>query len=236
MSVKAAGWQALAGSSIQQPAMLIFMPELISTTEVLLEQGDLLRRIVLPHLTSPEGYICPPKRSPGLHVSGLLRYVARKLKMREYVEDADEEDAIERGHLPLRWFVGQICEEGLASLYPEMVWQPGELKDPLIMTCDGLTCDPELGLIVEEFKARRYKRFTSGEAMLQKKWTWRNHGTCYCLGYGACYVRWHSLSLFEFPDPSYITYLVRFSNEDLRNMQAVIDANREGAIAEGFAE
>jgi len=202
---------------------------------VRLEHRDLLQRVALVRETR-DGFIVPPARTPGLHLSGLLKYVAVKSKITSYVEDAEEEDAIERGHHPWRWFLGQMIEEGLASLYPSMVWQPGEVRSPLIMTPDGLSYEDAYGVVIEEFKARRYKRFPSGQEMLLKKWAWRHQGMGECLGYGTQYVRWHVFSLFEFPDPAYTTYLFKFDDEDLAGMARVIESNREGAIREGYAE
>jgi hypothetical protein len=208
------------------------MPTLLSETEVRLEKSDLLRRIVLPRETDEAGLIVPPPRSPGLHLSGLLRYIALKSKITTYIADADEEDAIERGHLPLRWFLGQIAEEGLASLYPDMLWQPGEITDPVIMNCDGVS-GGELSCI-EEFKCKRSKK-VSGEKFL-KNWVFMQQGLGYCLGYGLDIVRWHVLYLFEFPDPVYCQYTVQFNRADLAGMNKMIESNRAGAIAEGYAE
>lgn len=198
-----------------------------------LERRDLLRRVALDRETNGR-FIVPPARTPGLHLSGLLRYIAVKSKITTFVEDAAEEDAIERGHHPLRWFLGIAVEEALASLYPDMTWQPGEIMSPVIMTPDGISYDEYP--IIEEFKARRYKRFKSGKEMLSKKWAWAHQGMGECLGVGTPYVRWHVFSMFEFPDPSYIKYLIKFSDEELAGMERMIEVNREGAIREGYAE
>lgn len=227
------------------PINYLFMPTLISETDVKLERGDLLQRVMLPRLIDrSNNTIVPPMRAPGLHLSGLLRYVALKSKITAYIHDAEEEDAIERGHLPLRWFLGQIVEEGLASLYPYMLWQPGEMFDPLIMNCDGVSsADETIALLhglppsacfLEEFKCRRTKKI-SGVALM-KKWIFMQQGLGYCLGYGAEYVRWHILSLFEFPDPVYTQYLIHFSQKELDESRRMIDINRESAVEAGFAE
>jgi len=219
----------------------IAMPTLISEIDVRLERNDLLRRIALPREVDASGMIVPPKRTPGLHLSGLLKYIAHKSKITAYITDADEEDAIERGHLPLRWFLGQIVEEGLVSLYPGMFWQPGETNDPLIMTCDGITpgveedADNSLPYcLIEEFKCKRAKRMDG--AKFVNKWIFMQQGLGYCLGYGGQHVRWHILALFEWPDPVYTQYLVKFEQKELDDCRRMIDRNRDAAIENGYAE
>lgn len=212
------------------------MPTLISETEVRLERADLARRIVLPRSVDSAGYIVPATRTPGLHLSGLLKYVAAKSKITSYIADAAEEEAIERGEMPLRWFLGQAWEEAAVSLYPEMIWQPCELDDPIIMNCDGLMYEDHDGeqATVQEFKLKRAKRTTAQKFL--SNWIFMQQGLGYCLGYGAQYVCWHVCYLFEFPDPVYIKYLVRFEQAELDSMARMIEVNREKAIAEGYAE
>ena len=119
------------------------MPTLISETDVKLERSDLLRRVALPRDVGPDGFIVPPARTSGLHLSGLLRYIATKSKIGAYLEQLAEED------MPLRWAMGHAWEEFAASLYPDMTWQPGEIHDPLVMNCDGLSWDhPGVGEVV----------------------------------------------------------------------------------------
>jgi hypothetical protein len=213
------------------------MPTLISETDVKLERSDLLRRIVLPRQTDSNGFIVPPPRTPGLHLSGLLKYIAQKVKITTYLEQIAEED------LPLRWAMGMAWEEFAASLYPAMVWQPGEVTDPVIMTCDGITTgvdqhgieDEGLPFVIEEFKCNRAKKY-KGADLITKKWLWMQQGLGYCLGYGTEYVRWHVLGAFEFPDPIYTQYLVQFSRQELDVCARMIEVNKEGAIREGHGE
>lgn len=186
-----------------------------------------MRRVVLPRDVGPDGFIIPPVRRPGLHLSGLLKYVATKSRITARLQEIEEEE------FPLRWLMGHAWEEFAASLYPDMVWQPGEQTEPLIMNADGLTIGGEN--IIEEFKFNRSKKY-SGPNLIGKKWLWMQQGLGMCLGYGTDLVRWHVLSAFEFPDPIYTKYLIRFSDQEIREMQTIIDVNRESAIKEGYAE
>ena len=206
------------------------MPTLISETDVRLEKSDLLRRVVLPRAVSADGFLIPPARTPGLHLSGLLKYFAKKLKHSEYAAQADEDN------VPLQWLLGHAWEEMAVSLYPDTIWQPGELMEPVIMNCDGLTDDAEVGApVVEEFKFRRAKRM-SGVDFVTKRWAFMQQGLGYCLGYGAEHVRWHVCAVMEWPDMIYTKYLVKFSEKEIADMARMIEVNKKGAMESGYCE
>jgi hypothetical protein len=204
------------------------MPTLISETDVKLERGDMLRRIPLDYRRTIDealGFIVPPARTPGLHLSGLLKYIAEKSRITTRIaEIADEEH-------PWRWAMGLAWEEFAASLYPAMTWQPGEVADPVIMTCDGI----EEGRCIREFKFNRSKKY-KGPDLIQKKWLWMQQGLGYCLGYGYSVVQWDVLSVLEFPDPVCTQYLIEFSPKEIADSRRMILANRDGAIREGYSE
>lgn len=211
------------------------MPELLREMEVRLERRDLLNRIALPRKVDARGFIVPPSRAPGLHLSGLLKYIACKSRITERIKEVEEEE------LPGRFLFGLAMEEYLASFYGDMVWQPYEQQDPVIMNCDGIGTDdcggpPETPpeIVIAEFKAGRFKRI-EGRKILAK-WLWMSQGMGECIGYGANLVEWHVFALMEWPDPTYTRYLVRFSGEDLHGMQQMINANKAAAIAAGYAE
>ena len=187
----------------------------------------MLRRIVLPRQVSSDGFIVQPPRASGLHLSGLLKYVAHKSRISARLAEIAEEEH------PWRWALGQAFEEFAASLYPEMTWQPGELSEPLIMNCDGI--DARERPVICEFKHNRAKKY-SGADLIKKKWLWMQQGLGYCLGYGANLVEWHVMSTMEFPDPVYTKYLVWFNVVELDAMRRMIDMNKDKAAAEGYAE
>jgi hypothetical protein len=203
------------------------MPTLISEIDVKLERSDLARRAVLPRQTGPDGYIIPPARSAGLHLSGLLKYCADISKLTSRLEDIRDEE------MPLRWVLGHAIEEFLASLYPDMVWQPGEITRPVIMNADGMTFTGG-EFRIEEFKCRRAKKLTQRD--LLNKWLWMSQGLGYCLGYQCRLVQWHVFSLFEWPDPVYTRYLIKFSQAEIDGMERMIESNREAAIRKGYSE
>lgn len=94
--------------------------------DVKLEFADLRRRVVVPPQTAP--------RSPGVHLSGVLKQWAMEAEILTPSEWAEEEEGV----YPLRMFMGNLWEEGVASLYETSLWWPGELKrDGVIGTHDG---------------------------------------------------------------------------------------------------
>jgi hypothetical protein len=206
------------------------MPTLISETRVKLEKTDMLKRVVLPRQFGEDGCIVPSPRTPGLHLSGLLKYVAKAARIQQYKDQTDEEA------MPMQWALGHAWEEFAASLYPGMIWQPGEITEPVVMNPDGFSyemfCEEP---VIEEFKFNRSKRYT-GADLIKKKWLWMSQGAGYCAGYSCEYVRWHVCSVLEFPEPDYSTYLVRFSEKELNGMRRIIEVNRAGAIKEGYSE
>lgn len=209
------------------------MPTLIDETDVTLTQDDLLRRVHLPRQVDPTTHlIVPPKRTPGLHLSGLIRYVAETSRITDRVKEIAAEE------YPLAFAMGVAWEEFAVSLYPEIVWQPGEVDEPVIMTCDGITVHDgtgKTGFILEEFKRSRAKK-KPGHLFCCDKWAWMHQGMGYCIGYQTDLVRWHVLWDMEFPQPIYTKYLVSFSVEELSNMRRMIDANKQAAIDKGYSE
>lgn len=206
------------------------MPLLIAETDVKLERGDMSRRILLKHELSANGvYIVDRPRTPGLHLSGLLKYVAAKSRIAARLAEIDDEE------MPLRWAIGHAWEEFAASLEPEMIWQPYECLTPVVMNCDGLVCGESNRLTVKEFKFNRAKKY-SGTDLIRKKWLWMMQGQGYCIGYGATRVEWNVLSCMEWPDPVWTKYLVEFDQLELDQIANMIEINRDAALLNGYGE
>lgn len=204
------------------------MPVLISETDVRLERTDMTRRIELKRDVSAQGWLVERPRTPGLHLSGLLKYVAQKSRIAARLAEIEDEE------MPLRWALGHAWEEFAASLEPEMVWQPYEALTPVVMNCDGIVVNPD-DLLIKEYKFNRAKKY-SGKDLIRKKWLFMSQGLGYCLGYGATRVEWNILSCMEWPDPIWTKYLIEFSQEEIDGMHNMIEINREGAIREGYCE
>lgn len=179
-----------------------------------------------------------PTRTPGLHLSGVLRYIAINSKMLKGIDpltgkwagDADA-DLMEED-MPLRMVLGMAFEEWIAPLYPDMAWQPGELHmDGIIGSPDGLTVDPTHGPLIEEFKCT-WK--SSRQGIMDPKHTlWHWQGMCYALMYGTLLVRYNIFWVNGNYDrsgpggPQYVRYLVAYTPRELSNIWNMVLLNRD---------
>ena len=89
------------------------MPTLIDESVVSLEFVDLTARQPIARPTKPLS------RAPGVHQSGIIKYIAEKIGKLKPGEPLEEE-------MPTLIALGYAWEEFAVSLYPEIVWQPGE--------------------------------------------------------------------------------------------------------------
>lgn len=199
--------------------------KLIEEVEVSLERLDLAARQILARPKTP-----PPRQS-GLHLSGLLRYVIHESHMPGW---ARYEAELDTRKLPLLWFLGIAWEEACVSLYPETVWQPGEICwEGCWMNCDGHALLDE-GLAIEEFKYTSAKRKCWSEFL--QDWLKMQQAIGYCGGYGPRLVRWHVLYNREPWNPVYVRYLVEVEEVDVESTRRMIKVNRDGAVARGYEE
>ena len=208
--------------------------KLIEEVEVQLDFADLLNRQPLDR--RDKGL----SRAPGINLSGVLRHTLASSRMpgwQKYEKEIETEDLLlgPKQYL-LIWFLGVCWEEGVASLYPDWMWQPGESSiqtpaGPVWMNCDGLNGSL---CCVEEAKYTSCKRRTWAEFSLD--WLKMQQGAGYCNGYGPELVRWHVLYNNQPWAPVYVRYLVEFSRKDLEGSRRMIEANRQGAIGAGYGE
>lgn len=212
--------------------------KLLEETEVRLERSDLFVRSPISRTVNKKGRLQEASRTPGIHLSGILRYIAVESGMRKELAQIEEED------FPLRMALGLAWEEFAASLYPAMLWQPGEIdKEGVLMTCDGHSYaeQPEdiyATLSLEEFKLT-WKKRKDGPTFLREEWYWLQQARGYCWGYGASQVRYHICNVmgdYKGGGPVYMRYVVEFDERDLATTATMLQANRDRAIAKGYAE
>lgn len=208
--------------------------KVLDITEVKLEWSDINSRIQHPKPTH--------KRSPGVHVSGVLKHIAQKLGTLKEDDGNDE--------MPMVVAMGMAFEEWAAGLYPKMKWQPGELKHQGVVgspdgkswltrlgqeVCDGLEHKP----VIEEFKFT-YKslRTRQGDAILHE-WLWMQQIMAYCNmdknkpDLGRLHV-WFAAGDYTYPlKPRYLRYLIQFSELELKNNWAMIQRYKALAPREG---
>lgn len=198
----------------------------------------------------------PHPRSPGVHLSGVLRYVA----IQTQILDVDPTTGKWRGdkdrpddEFPLRMWMGMGWEHQAAGMYPEMVWQPGEFeRDEVFGTPDGLTLlDPAWAVIcrlsgedaypvmLEEFKLTWKSSFSGA---ITDQWMWMRQGMGYCAllqanGYDCRIVRYHVGYVngdYRPPSPKYIRYTVEFSQKEIDGLWGLVLRNKgkEGVVWE----
>jgi hypothetical protein len=205
------------------------MPVLLEEVEVKLEFSDLLRRVPITRIATPDGFVEQAKREPGIHMSGILKPLAiAAKKLKDYEQDE------EMGNYPVLWALGVAWEEFVASLYPEMDYQPGGIeRDGIHMTCDGISEHESGQPMIEEMKFT----FTSSEKPMLDQWMKLCQGKAYCHGYGAQLVRWHQCHVRgdykSFP-PRYKRYLVEFSKQEIELNWRMFCANKALAIPESY--
>ncbi len=201
------------------------MPVLLAETEVILQWSDLERRV--PKVKATDG-----KRSSGIHLSGVIKATLQKLGLLDYgpgsAEKADE--------MPLVVMQGMFFEEGIVTLYPDLIWQPGEAsKDGITGSPDGLTPGPPMQL--EEFKLTRKSQGTRQgiDILNEKLWMWQLMGYLHMLGLtlARLHVLWDVGDYRERRMPLYYTYLIQFSESELERFWVnIILKNKDLAVPE----
>lgn len=214
---------------------------LLETVEVKLEWSDLDR---LTYHSRPELV-----RSPGVHVSDLLRQTA--LRQNLYTEEDRQDD------MPLRILLGLAFEESAARLYPTMHWQPGEVEHGgLAGSPDGLSILAQFDLpnnaAVDEFKytgksMRRkgaptqpnYTVLLEDLKDIREEWIWMHQGMSYVnllrrmrIGYdrmNLCrfHICWKYGAYVRPFTEIYMRYLVQFSEPELAGNWALLQLNKK---------
>ncbi len=206
------------------------MPTLISEKIVTLEFTDLERRTQL--LGRPAS---PPSRTAGVHLSGVLSYIAHQIGILKPGEK-DEEDI---STYPLLWGRGCAWEEYIFSFFPNIDWQPGEVTvDGVSMNADGLSVDEETGKLVLEEAKFTFKSEVSGEDFLksEKFWLWRKQVLGYCKGYGPRVTRHHVCHVrgaYKEFGPTYKQYVVGWEDKEVNQNWVMVLNNKDKAEPEG---
>ncbi len=194
------------------------MPELISQSEVVLEFAD------LASWTQRKVPKTARRRSPGIHLSGIIRAVMQKLGKLEPGDLADE--------MPTVMAVGMAWENwyvGLADL-AEVRWQPGEWeKDGVFGTPDGQTEH-----VLEEFKYTLKSQAKYGDVLHEAIWMWQLAGNCAALGLrrARLHVCW-GCGDYRPPKPKLMRYVVSFGEAELEKFWTnVVLGNKGLAVPE----
>lgn len=193
----------------------------------------------------PPVYNARPPRSPGVHVSDLIRSIAVRtgiLKGETVKVGRRTETLTEGGPDPTLLAFGHAWECWAAGLYPGMVWQPPEARrDGISMSADGLTlAEDGCSAVVEEFKATRKSAHVSGSPRpIEGEWMWLAQVKSYCLGWDTYWARLHVLYIngnyrFGEPDgaPQYVRYDLAFTQRELSDNWALMVRERDRLASE----
>jgi hypothetical protein len=213
------------------------MPKLLEEKEIKLEYTDLSRLV-------PKYKVSDGTRSSGVHLSGVIKYVMVTCGLLTVDDDTME-------ILPLRMAVGVAWEAFVVQLWPELVWQPGEVtRDGIIGSPDGINhkCGyQELAgvTILEEVKATWMSRMEPGtrgqtprSVLSIKRWMLQVAGYCHMMGlkHARLHVLWVNGGYErggKGGGPQYYTYLIEFTQLELNRLwDNLILPNVGGAVAE----
>jgi len=221
------------------------MPTIINQVEIHIEWTDLLS---WKHCPQP---FTAQIRTPGIHLSGVIRAVMQTLGKL----DATERDEI----MPIRMALGMAWENWVVGLIGARTvedgglpveeggwvinWQPGEWEqDEVYGTPDGVGLvmvqgeDGELEEMacLDEFKATWKSVHTRQDILRETLWMWQLAGNCYALGLTVArlHVFWVNGD-YRPPSPKYVVYTIRFEEEELESLwKNVILKNKMLAVAE----
>lgn len=170
----------------------------------------------------------PPKcpRSPGVHVSGVIRAIAMEVGFldKKWCEDLSLTDArtITDQKSILRIRMGLAWEEHLIPTIEGVLDHPGEmLLQGIYMTHDGESVDRVslgsrgLELIVHEVKLT----YRSSRKDLKDQWMWLTQLKAYCKGLGTKFARIYILFAcgdYTFPiTPDHRIYDIEFTEDEI---------------------
>lgn len=201
--------------------------EVLEHVIISLTADDLRRRVLIDRtkLNAP--------RSSGVHLSGVLKYLAYSPGGALADGKAKSEPCDFEETYPTVCACGHMWEEMAVSLYPDMIWQPGQRElDGVTGTPDGITYN-DLG-VLEEFKFT-----TKSMRSPEQVWWWQRQALGYCALTGLNHVRWHVLwahggykgKRWEHL-PVYTRTLVRFEDAEIERWWQVVVRNKSKAEKE----
>lgn len=164
-----------------------------------------------------------PPRTPGLHVSQIIRSLCKKLDPKRYID----------GDLPWNRFEAgftfeRVLETAFASRMAD-IFRPGEIIcDGIILSPDGIDTD---GWVLCEYK---WTWMSSREAPEGPKfWPWLVQMQAYCYALGVTRARLHAFFVngdYKTKTPEYRVWVFEFAAQELHeNWQMLLrEARVEG--------
>lgn len=173
-------------------------------------------------------------RTPGIHVSDLIRRVA----VRTFgLTDSAPDDAVESARRFMEFEKGLLWEDALSLAFgSRLASRPGELElDGIMGTPDGVAVLAGI-LTVEEYKATTY----SSSKTPADFWTWMAQCKAYCFMVGAPVAILRILHLRgdyrAAPWPAYRVWRIEYSDLELLDNWDMLLAERDMLLAEKEAQ
>ena len=200
--------------------------EVLSIRRINLEFSDLASRRPLEIPAEPLA------RSPGIHLSDILKHIGRKIGKLKPGERLEED-------YPWRMAMGNMWEEFYFSLHPSYLWQPGEqVIDGVAMNADGLRLGPA-ALI--DTKCTECKVVGTAEELEEKFsynwWVYGHQARGYCHGYEVDTFVWpvlHYRGDWRGSGPVVMEYEVRFSPVEILQTWEMVMRFKEEVEEEGL--
>ena len=189
-------------------------------------------------------------RTPGIHLSGVLRRCAQSAKILDYddgptldeIISSTPLDQVGRSGILMRILLGYAWEDYMAkhitASVPGFIPQPGELTlDGIIGTPDGVVIEPDFSMVMHSFKWT----FASSNTPITDKQMWLWQEGCYLkmasalVGvfcntavYHVCHVRGNYKGI----DPQYIATRVEFAPAEIEGYWNMVQRNKHLAVPE----
>lgn len=172
-------------------------------------------------------------RSPGIHVSGIIRCMALEYGILE-TEEMDGLSLTDYRHITdpvarLRINIGLAWEEHYVPMLEGVVDHPGEMQvEGVYMTHDGESLDVivtethnGMTIVVHEVKATYKSTKTVGDLTSKNNWMWQAQLMAYCKACNTRIAKMHVLFLcgnYKYPiTPLLKCWLVEFTQEEIES-------------------
>lgn len=165
----------------------------------------------LPDTIDSLTFEASPERTPGLHLSQILKSICAELDPKRFSGGPLDFNKIETG------FTFERVLETAFQSRRENIFRPGEIElDGVLMSPDGLDASDPAGLVLEEFKCTW---MSDREAPHSTKfWHWLAQMKAYCYALGTTRARLRALFVngnYKNSGPTYHVWDVRFTETEL---------------------
>lgn len=177
-------------------------------------------------------------RSSGVHVSGIIRDIARMLgKIKDGEGDLDDmildSGPVQKGDCGtfVRVALGMAWEDWISRHLPDMIRGVELELDGIYGTLDGLVETPE-GSVVHEFKVT----WKSSKQEIEKQWLWITQVKAYCYMAMTTEAVLHVLWVngdYQGGGPAYEDYRLVFGVEELESVWRMLRNRRDKVKPEG---